>query len=436
MRSRARNQELGLLILALGVVGGAYALLQLSKAPELTSGLVSYVAVNSLLFGGVHLANRILAPRATPILLPAACLIQGLGYVIILRLSPDKAAAQAIWSAVAIGGYVVTLIVLRDYRKIARYKYTWALVGVVALLLPLVPGIGREVNGSALWVGIGGLTFQPGEIAKIALVFFLVSYLGDKRELLTISTGRIGPLPMPDPKHLLPILLAWGLSFVVLVAETDLGSSLLLFGVFLAIMWVATGRVAYQLIGGTLFISGALFAYSLFGHVQTRVSTWIDPFKDYNATGYQLSQSLFALGTGGVTGSGLGKGYPNFIPLAYSDFIFSALGEELGLLGTTALLLTFLVVIAAGARIAMTAQDAFGKLLASGMTAIIAFQVFIIVGGVTRLIPLTGITIPLFSYGGSSLVANMGIIAVLIVISDQRNRATVDLEDLALDVSA
>lgn len=422
--------------MALLVVTWAFALLQLSRAPELNSGLVTYLLINTLLFGGAHVATRFLAPRATPILLPAACLIQGLGYVMILRLSPDKAAAQSVWSGVAVGVFVVALLLLRDYRRIARYQYTWALIGVTTLILPLVPGIGREVNGSTLWVGIGGLTFQPGEIAKIALLFFLAAYLTEKRELLTITTWRIGPLKMPDLKHLVPIVFAWGLSFLVLVAESDLGSSLLLFAVFLAVFWVATGRAAYQILGGSLFALGALTAYSLFSHVQTRIGIWLDPFKDYEGSGYQLAQSLFGLGSGGVTGSGLGNGYPNFIPLAYSDFIFSAFGEELGLLGTTALLVAFLTVIAAGVRISLATQDAFGKLLAAGLTSIIAFQVFIIVGGVTRLIPLTGITIPFFSYGGSSLVVNFVILAVLIAISDQRDRPTVDAEELALELKS
>lgn len=422
--------------MALLVVTWAFALLQLSRAPELNSGLVKYLLINTALFGGAHMATRFLAPRATPILLPAACLIQGLGYVMILRLSPDKAAAQSVWSGVAVAVFVVALLLLRDYRRIARYQYTWALVGVITLILPLVPGIGREVNGSTLWVGIGGLTFQPGEIAKIALLFFLAAYLTDKRELLTIATWRIGPLKMPDLKHLVPIVFAWGLSFLVLVAESDLGSSLLLFAVFLAVFWVATGRAAYQIVGGSLFALGAVTAYSLFGHVQTRIGIWLDPFKDYEGSGYQLAQSLFGLGSGGVTGSGLGNGYPNFIPLAYSDFIFSAFGEELGLLGTTALLVAFLTVIAAGVRISLATQDAFGKLLAAGLTSIIAFQVFIIVGGVTRLIPLTGITIPFFSYGGSSLVVNFVILAVLIAISDQRDRPTVDAEELALELKS
>lgn len=434
--SRERNLELGLLTLALLAVGWAFALLQLSRAPQLDSGLVRYLLINAALFGGAHISTRIFAPHATPVLLPAGALIQGLGYVMILRLSPDKAAAQFVWTVVAIAVYVVALALLRDYRRIARYQYTFALVGMIALLLPLVPGIGREVNGSTLWVGIGGLTFQPGEIAKIALLFFLAAYLTEKRELLTISTWRIGPVRLPDVKHMIPIFFAWGLSFTVLVAESDLGSSMLLFAVFLAVFWVATGRVAYQVLGILLFCLGAVGAYNFFGHVQTRIGVWLDPFRDYEGAGFQLAQSLFGLGSGGISGAGLGEGYPNFIPLAYSDFIFAAFGEELGLLGATALLVAFLAVVAAGIRTSLETVDAFGKFLAAGLTSILAFQVFIIVGGVTRLIPLTGITLPFFSYGGSSLIANFVILAVLVAISDQRDRPTVDLEELAMELEA
>lgn len=429
--SPQRNRELGLLVFAIALVGLAYSLLQLSRTPGVPAGLAGYLIANTLLFGAAHVANRFFAPKASPVLLPAACLIQGLGYVLILRMRPDLAAAQGIWTAVGVGVFILSLLLLRDYRNIERYRYTWALLGLLALLLPLVPGIGREVNGSRLWVAVPGITFQPGEIAKVFLVFFFASYLREKRELLSIANRRFGPLMLPDPKHLLPILIAWGVSFAVLVLERDLGSSLLLFAIFLAMLYVGTGRAAYQVIGAGIFTAGAWLAFASFAHVRQRISIWLDPFADYQGSGYQLAQSLFALGTGGLTGTGLGQGSPEMIPFAYSDFIFSALGEELGLFGTAGLLVAFLALVGTGFRVALLTRDAFGKLLASGLTAIVAFQAFIIVGGVTRLIPLTGITLPFFSYGGSSLVANFGILAALTAISDQVDRPTVDLEDLA-----
>jgi peptidoglycan glycosyltransferase len=287
------------------------------------------------------------------------------------------------------------------------------------LLLPLAPGIGREVRGARLWVGLGPLQFQPAEIGKVLLVIFLASYLNARKELLAVATRRIGPIALPEPRHLAPLLVAWGISLVVLFLEKDLGSSLLFFGIVVVMLWVATGRGAYLALGAILFAVGAFAGYSMFEHVQDRVTVWLHVFDRglVQNEGYQLAQSLFALATGGISGTGLGQGRPGFIPDAHTDFVFSAMGEELGLLGVTALLLLFILLIFRGFRAAVRSPDGFGQLLATGLSTVLALQTFVIVGGVTRLIPLTGITLPFVSYGGSSLVANFVLLALLIRVS-------------------
>jgi cell division protein FtsW (lipid II flippase) len=289
----------------------------------------------------------------------------------------------------------------------------------VALITPLLPVLGTDFGrGSRIWVRIpGGFSLQPGEFAKIGLVVFFASYLAEKRALLSAATQRLGPLHVPPARAFGPVALAWGVSLAVLVFERDLGLSLLVFGLFVAMLYMATGRVAYVAAGLLLFGAGAVASWSVFGHVQTRVSIWLDPFADAQDTGFQLVQSLFALGTGGIAGVGWGRGNPELIPDVPTDFIFSAIGEELGLLGTTALLLLYFLLVGRGFAIAVRARDDFSRLLAAGLTFTFALQVFVIVGGVTRLIPLTGITLPLVSYGGSSLLANYVLVALLVMVS-------------------
>jgi cell division protein FtsW (lipid II flippase) len=293
------------------------------------------------------------------------------------------------------------------------------LVGLVLLLLPIVPGLGREINGARLWIRLGPMQFQPSELGKVFIVVFLASYLDQRKELLQVATSKLGPMHLPALKHLAPIVLAWGVSLAVLFFEKDLGASLLFFAIFVVMLWVATARSAYLVIGIVLFAIGAFIGYKMFGHVQTRVDVWIhalDP-NVVHGDGYQLAQGEFAMATGGIGGTGLGQGQPQLIPAAATDFIFPAIGEELGLLGTTAVLLLSLALVGRAFRTALTATDGFGKLLATGLATVLGLQVFVIVGGVTRLIPLTGITLPFVSYGGSSLVANFIILALLIRVS-------------------
>jgi cell division protein FtsW (lipid II flippase) len=414
-----RNTELALLILAIVLAVGAYALVGLGREGAVPVGLAGY---GLLLVGGylfAHLSVRWLAPTADPVLLPSAVLLAGLGFAVIYRLEPDLAPAQTMWLLLGLGLFVLTLLLVRDHRVLNQFTYTIGLLGIILLLLPLAPGIGRTVRGARLWVGIGPLQFQPAEIGKVLLMIFIASYLNARKELLAVATRRLGPLALPEPRHLAPLLVAWAISLVVLFLEKDLGSSLLFFGMFVVMLWVATGRVAYLIIGALLFAAGALFGYAAFSHVQDRVTVWLHVFDPtlIQDEGYQLAQSLFAMATGGILGTGLGMGRPGFIPDAHTDFVFSAIGEELGLLGTTAILLLFILLVVRGFRAAVQSPDGFGQLLAAGMSTILALQSFVIIGGVTRLIPLTGITLPFVSYGGSSLVANFVLLALLVRVS-------------------
>jgi cell division protein FtsW (lipid II flippase) len=300
------------------------------------------------------------------------------------------------------------------------YTYTIGLLGLVLLLLPTVPGIGETINGARLWVQIGPLGFQPAELGKVLIVIFLASYLNQNRELLAVTTSRLGPLRLPPAKHLGPVLVAWGASLAILFVQKDLGASLLYFAIFVVMLWVATGRVAYLILGLLLFGIGAYAGWVLFDHVQLRVDVWLhalDPSKVFDQGYGQLAQAQFGMASGGIVGTGLGQGSPGLIPFAETDFIFAAIGEELGLLGTTAILLLYLVLVGKGLRIALRAPDAFSALLAVGLSTLVGLQAFVIVGGVTRVIPLTGVTLPFVSYGGSSLISNFILLALLVRVS-------------------
>lgn len=441
---KRRNAELGLGLLAVLISVAGYLLVELAKQArsdqpvELPADLWLFLAAVIGLFLIAHLVVRKVAPDADPTFLPLAVMLNGLGFVVISRLNSDLARIQALWTALGIAGFVAVLLLVRRTRVLERYKYTFAFAGIVALLLPLAPGIGAEINGARLWLRLGPLSFQPGEIAKVLLVLFFAGYLVEKRELLATGSRYIGRLSLPDPKHLGPLLLAWAVSILVMVRQKDLGSSLLFFAVFTAMLYIATNRSWYLVIGAILFSSGALIAYELFGHVQTRVTTWIDPWPTAQSSGFQLTQSLFAFGAGGVFGTGLGLGRPGVIPNAATDFVFSAIGEELGLLGTVAIVSCYLLLCGTGYRTALRTNRQFEKLLAAGLTTIIGIQTFVILGGVTRVIPLTGITLPFMSYGGSSLVANWIIIALLVRISSElgRDARTVHSEAAQTPVAA
>ena len=358
-------------------------------------------------------------------MLPLAAVLLGIGFVTISRLDlavPPKdrvAPTQALWTAVGVASFIATLLIVRNVRSLARYRYTFLLLGVIALMLPLAPGIGVEINGARLWVELGPLRVQPGEAAKVLLVVFFAAYLVDKRELLASGSRRIGRMHVPDPKHLGPLLLPWVVSILIMVQQKDLGSSLLFFAVFVAMLYIATNRSAYLAVGTVLFGAAVVIAYRAFGHVHERITTWVNPWSDPKNQGYQLVQSLYAFGSGGFQGTGLGLGRPDVIPVATTDFIFAAIGEELGLLGTVAVVIAFMLLVGSAYRIAVQAQRPFSKLFAAGLATILGVQTFVIIGGVTRVIPLTGVTLPFVSYGGSSLVANFVILALLLRISHE-----------------
>lgn len=414
--------QLALTILATILAAGAYAMVSLGRTGDLAPEAPATAVALAVGYLAGHFVIRWLAPRADPVFFPTAGLLAGLGFAMIYRLSfdlPPKlslSAEQALWLVVGLAVFALTLAVVRDHRQLDAFTYTIGLIGIGLLLLPIVPGLGRTINGARLWVQVGPLQFQPAELGKVAIVVFLASYLNRKREVLQVATGRLGPFQLPQAKHLGPVLVAWALSLAVLFLEKDLGASLLYFGIFVVMLWVATGRGAYLAVGGVLFAIGALLGWSMFVHVQDRVTVWLhalDP-KLITDEGYQLAQGQFAMATGGIAGTGLGEGLPDDIPAASTDFIFAAIGEELGLFGTVAVLLLFMVLVGRGFKVALSTPDGFGKLLAAGLASILAIQTFIIVGGVTRLIPLTGVTLPFVSYGGSSLVANFVVLALLV----------------------
>ena len=422
MAAPRRRTKLGLILLAVISVGATYTLAAFGQNATIPAGIGPFLGVILALLVAAHLAARRWAPDADGTLLPIAALLNGLGYVFIARLNEDLAGLQATWTAVGIGAFIATLVLVRRVRDLDRYRYTIMAMGVGMLLLPLLPVIGNEVNGSRIFVSLGPMNFQPGEFAKVLLALFFASYLVEKRELLGMATWGLGPVRLPEPKHLAPVLLAWGFSLLVLFFQKDLGSSLLFFTLFVVMLWIATQRASYLLVGATLFGSGAYFAWRTFTHVQQRVDVWRDPWDLCFDEGQQICRSWFGLALGGVTGTGPGLGRFDRFPAVETDFIFTVIGEELGLLGGSLILAGFLLLVGTGLRIAMAAEHAFEKLLAAGLTALLGFQAFIILAGVTRLLPLTGITLPFVSYGGSSLIANYVILALLMRVSDDTTR--------------
>ena len=435
-----RGVELALLVFALGIVLLAWVTVDLNRNGTVPANIVPVAGGLVVLAGAVHLVLRRWAPYADPVLLPIATLLNGLGLVMIHRLdlarnklgADGDASRQIIWTALAVALAVGVIIALRDHRLLRRNTYTSMAVGFILLLLPLLPGIGTETNGSRIWISLGGMSFQPGEFAKIALAIFFAGYLVQTRDVLSLAGRRILGFTMPRGRDLGPILVAWVLALLILVFEKDLGSALLFFGLFVAMLYVATERVSWIAIGLSLFAVAVAFALSTFSHFQKRVDLWLEPFTSENLErSNQLANGIWGMASGGLTGTGLGAGRPWLTSFAESDFIFPALGEELGLFGTVGILMLYMLLVERGVRTALGVRDGFGKLLAIGLAFSIAFQVFIVIGGVTRVIPLTGLTTPFMSLGGSALLANWTIVTLLLRISDQARRplpeATPDL---------
>lgn len=417
---RPRRVELGLIALIAIVVVSAYGLASLGQSASVPANIGPFLAWMLGLFFFVHLAVRRFAAAADPVLLPMALLLNGLGYVMIARLGGDVdggsrlAALQSVWSAVGIGGFVATLVLVPRIRALAQYRYLLGVGGIVLLALPLLP-IGVQINGARIWVSIGPINFQPGEFAKIALALFFASYLVDAGDLLK---NRI------ELRDLAPIGAAWVASVGVMVLERDLGSSMLVFALFVVLMWVATERTLWLGVGAAMFVAGGAIAFQFFDHVERRIDGWLNPWADPQDSGFQIIQATYSMAEGGLTGTGLGRGEPDRVPFVETDFIFAAIGEEMGLAGTTAILMAFLIIIGSGLRIAIRATRPFEKLLAVGLTTLLGIQAFIIMGGVVRIIPLTGITLPFVSYGGSALVSNYIVLALLMRLSHEQRTTT------------
>ena len=426
---RARNRELlGLLPASLLIVAGFGAVF-LQEQTKLGDLSLTYGAIFLGLCLAAHVIIRLRLPDADPYLLPIVAVLASIGLVVIYRLNETLARDQAQWFVIGLIAFAATIVLLRDYRVLERYRYVIAAASLFLLLLPRVPGIGQQANGAYLGISLGPVSFQPAEFAKIGIIIFLASYLRDTRALL-VSRKRFG-ITLPRLKHIGPLLLVWGLAMLMLVFIRDLGSSLMFFGGFLAMLYVATDRLIFPVVGFGLFGVGAWFFASTVGHVGDRVSAWQHPFDPtlYEQIGgsYQIAQSLFAQADGGVWGQGFGQALVNvgdspILPAAQTDLIYAVIVNELGLIGGIALLLIYVLLIERGFRIAVLARDSFSKLLATGLTTVVALQVFVIVGGVTKVIPLTGVTLPFVSYGGSSIVANFVIVALLLLISDRARR--------------
>ncbi len=426
MKCNKRTVEACLLLVSSTIIVVAYVLASIGRYSSLPANIVPFFVIVVLLFAAAHIAMKRFAPHANPILLPVAGTLNGIGYVFIARLQDELAGLQALWTLISVLAFMIILAKGSPVRQYQRYKYSFLFLGFVLLLLPLFPLVGKEINGARIWVSIGPLNFQPAEFAKISLAIFFAGYLVERREILSITNSKILGISAPEPRHIGPIVFAWFVSLIIMVMEKDLGSSLLFFILFLSLLWIATQRNIYLLIGSTLFLAGAIFAWGQFSHVQKRVDIWLHPFNDPTGDGYQIVQSAFALAEGGLTGTGLGLGTPERIPAAETDFIFSAIGEELGLIGTTSILIAFILIIHNGFRIALNVEKPFEKLLTVGLTALLGFQAFIIIAGVIRVLPLTGVTLPFVSYGGSSLLSNWIILAILLLISNEKNQQQVE----------
>jgi cell division protein FtsW (lipid II flippase) len=425
-----RNRELGLLLFAFVLNGAATALVQLGALGSIDATFLIYCGAVTVLALALHIVLRLRAPAADPFVVPIGTMLSGLGVAMIYRIDLHGEAGgwsalsvrQLVWTAIAIAAAITVVILLRNYRVLFRYTYLFGLVGILLLLLPFVPGLGTNANAD-VWVSIGGLfSFQPGELAKIALAIFFAGYLVRTREALTSVGRRVLGMTWPRARELGPVLVVWLVSMAIIVLQRDLGTGLLLFGMFVAMIYVATGKTSWVVIGVALAVGGALLASQVLSYVGGRFENWLHAFDPdvIEATGgsYQLVNGIFGLGQGGLIGTGLGRGRPWMTPLSQSDYIFPSLGEELGLIGVFAILCLYMVFTSRGLRIGLAGQDDFGKLLATGLSFTIALQVFIMVGGVTRVIPLTGLTTPFLAAGGSSLVANWIIVALLLRISD------------------
>jgi len=418
-----RRFELGLLVISNIATIVAFLLAKFGLDQSYSPTLDPYVVAIVLLPYFGHLANRISAPDTDPAILPVAALLNGIGFVMIDRLDPTEAHLQVLWTALGIGLYSLTLFLVKNSDTLDRFRYLLVMVGIGLVLSPLVPGLGENINGERLWIHFGPLSFQPVEAAKLLLALFFASYLTEKGELLKRLSIRHIESIGSTLRSFGPLGAAWAIAMVLMAVERDVGFALLIFSTFVVTVWLATSNKTFLGLGTVLFVIGAYIASKLFAQVNERFTIWLDPWKYAQGIGYQIVQAQYAFGTGGYSGTGLGQGHPSLIPVVTSDFIFAAIGEELGLLGTTAILFAFLVIIGAGLRAAMRARSQFSSLVAASFTLTFGLQTFFIISGVIRILPLTGVTLPFVAYGGSSLVANYVLIAILARISHEGNDA-------------
>jgi cell division protein FtsW (lipid II flippase) len=431
--SSARNRELFALVPVAVLLTAGFAGVFAQEDTRLDNLSLIYGAYFLAVCVATHIYLRIRLPNADPYLFPLVALLTAFGLVMIYRIDDSLARDQANWFVLGLVLFALTIQFLREYEVLERYRYTIAGAGLLLLLAPRLPGIGQQVNGAYLGIKIGPLAFQPAEFAKIAIVVFLASYLREHREVLIVGAKRVLGVTLPPLKHFGPMLVVWGASMFMLVFIRDLGSSLMFFAAFLALLYVATGRFSFVVIGMAMFTVGAWFFASTVPHVHDRVEIWLDPYVDPGGTGYQILQSIFAQADGGLFGQGFGQGLITIpgtdnalLPAAQTDTIYSLIVNELGLFGACGVVLIYLLIAARGFKIALLARDGFSKLLATGLTAVFSIQAFVIIGGVTRVIPLTGVTLPFISYGGSSILANFVLLALLLLISDRARREALE----------
>jgi cell division protein FtsW (lipid II flippase) len=431
---RARNRELLGLVPASLLVTAGFAGVFIQRSNQLSNVSLTYGLIFLGLCIAAHVFIRITLPYADPYLFPLVAVLACFGIVMIYRISSTDARQQAQWFVLGLVLFAATIVAFRDYRKLEQYRYVIVSISLVLLLLPRLPGFGEQVNGAYLGVHIPGVfVFQPTEFAKIGLVIFLASYLRDTRQVMVMGARRFLGITIPPIKHFGPVLVIWGVAMVILFLLHDIGSSLMFYGGLLAILYVATNRVSFVVVGGIAFALGAWYLGTHIAHVHARVDAWLHPFNHhlYNSIGgsFQIANSMFAQAAGGLFGQGFGQAaltvpgtHFNLLPAPQTDMIYAVITDELGLFGACAVILTYLMFVARGFKAAILARDSFSKLLATGLTAIFALQVFVIVGGVTRVIPLTGVTLPFISYGGSSILANFVLLALLLLVSDRARR--------------
>jgi cell division protein FtsW (lipid II flippase) len=422
-----RRTEAGLLVVGAVVILSATLMESLATTNALPNHVVAFLVGLVVIAIGVQVVNRLLVPHADPVILPMALFLNGLGYVMIERGDPTRAGQQLAWTAIGLVVYAAVLVVVRRSRDLERYRYLLAGCAFVLLVSPLVPGIGEKINGARLWVHVSSVEFQPVEIAKLLLVIFFASYFIDKRELLTIPTQRVGNRLFPDLRAFGPLLVAGAMALLIILAEHDIGFSLILFLVFLLMIWLATGRWTYVALGLVVFIAATYLASHALGQVNERITDWLNPWANALGSGYQPIQGELAFARGGWFGTGIGFGLAaRVLPVSSSDFIFAVIGEELGLVGAAAVVCCFAIIVGAGLRAARRARSEFARLVAAGLTATLGLQAFLIMAGNTRLLPLTGVTLPFVSYGGSSLVANYALLALVMRISNEGNQPVVE----------